>query len=131
MKRRTSVSLKKHGEWLAGFNVQENVLLIVWTLRKSRIAHTQLRKTELHKCSKEKCCAKCCFFAQNVTQRKQNFAFRSAKFTQKFCERKSYARPIIKLINAEAKDYMQGKNNLHSKHSYKDFQQSLLSNSLS
>ena len=32
MKRRTSVSLKKHGEWLAEFHFQENVSLICATI---------------------------------------------------------------------------------------------------
>ena len=70
---------KKHGEWLADFHLKENISL-----------------TELHACGIENFRGKrllrliaqnAVFSRKNVTRRKQNFAFRSAKIAQKFCER--------------------------------------------
>ena len=90
MKRSTSVSPKKLGEWLAEFNIQENQFLFIWILWKSGIAHTLIVLTELCKYCKAKYCAnwilpKMLFFCAKLY---------SSSVPQKFCKSFANENPI-------------------------------------
>ena len=93
------------GEWLADFHFQENVSLIIWTLRNSGIAQTQLRT-----CDIAKFCAKWLLrlIAQNLVVSHKYFTKRKQilrSVPQKVCERKKTKESSKIEVNSLINDY--------------------------